>query len=207
MAPPLLLAVLLALAQLEAADEALSEGDAEGVPVPELVVLDERDARPLLLDVLLALSQLVADTLTDVVVEPQLVTEGVPVALEVADAVAETEEERVALAEGEALGDAESVVEAERHSVAVGEPDDDAVPQSEADALAHRVGRSEELTLAVKDSDAEVLAHAVGDAVVETDADAHTEGEGEPVANVVPELVSVALPVSVAQPEELPLVE
>jgi hypothetical protein len=47
----------------------------------------------------------------------------------------------------------------------------------------------------------------VGEAVVDTEAETHTEGISEPVENAVPELERVALKLSVAQPEGLPLVE
>ena len=65
----------------------------------------------------------------------------------------------------------------------------------------------EGLTLAVRDCVAEVVTHSVGEVVVDTEAEAHTEGRGEPEENVVPELERVALKLSVAQSEELPLVE
>ena len=52
-----------------------------------------------------------------------------------------------------------------------------------------------------------MIAQLCHEVVVDTEAEAHTEGRGEPEENVVPELERVALKLSVAQSEELPLVE
>ena len=207
LALPLALTTLLALAQLEAANDALGSVDAEAVSEAVLVALKDKVVRPLPLLVLLALAQLVAAELVDAVVEPLLVCEGDVAAVGSDEVVPEMEEESVAFPVAEPLGDTVGVVEADRHKVGVDEKDGDAVAQGEAEALAHQVGRREALAEAVEEREAEPLAQKECDPVLVAVVVAQSEGVGEPEEETVPQPVGEALTLRDEAPDELPLAQ
>ena len=153
-----MLGEVLALARMVVADEALCKGDAEDVAEVETVVFKERVVRPLLLAVLLALAQLEAAALRETVVEPLEVIVDEIVVFGEEEAVPDTEEERVVIADGEALGDNEVVVVADRLIVGVVEPEGVTLAHVEADAVAQGVEKIEGLALLEKESEEELLA-------------------------------------------------
>lgn len=201
------LAAPLALAQLVAPEDALTEGDKEGVAEPEAVEFPLIVARPLPLMVLLALAQLVAATLADGVKELLLDSVGDVEGVAGREGVAVTHVEGVVLPHAVALGHKVDVADAVRHREEVGVPEGEEVPQGDAEALAHGEGYAEGLPLPVTRGEGELLAQWVCDGVPNGVAEAQGEGVGEPVEDAEPQPVGDADPLRVAHPDVLPLGE
>jgi hypothetical protein len=203
----LLLAALLALAQPEAAKDALAEGDREGVAAAEAVAFPLAVACPLPLMVLLPLAQLVAAALADAVEDWLLHPVGDTVGLAGREGLSDAELEGVALTHAVPLGHREGVVVALRHMVDEGVPDGHAAPLGGAEMLAEGVGGAEGPPLRVACGEGELLAQTLCDSVPSGVAEAHGEGVGSPVGDVEPQPVIDADTLRVGPPDELPLGE
>ena len=156
---PLLLVVLLALAQLVMEDEVLGNDDSDCVAEVELVELKEGVARPLLLAVLLALAQFVVVALAEVVAEPRLDTVGVAVMLGEEDSVTvEDTEGRSTVTEGEPLVVTEVEAIADRLNVGAVELEGEVVPPADTEPLALAVKQLDGVALSENEFDGELLA-------------------------------------------------